>query len=115
VLCGLPAEARVRKPHPPDTQARSVQKATIIRAHIGTGRLIRPVKRQGIIVEQMLKDSALGHVYFDISWDEVAKYAVATPESTKTVADLINRDPNRFLFGTDEVAPPNQEKVPEGL
>ena len=85
-------------------------KATIIWAHIGTGRVIRPVKRQGVIVEQMLKDSALGHVYFDISWDEVAKYAVATPESTKTVADLINRYPNRFLFGTDEVAPPNQEK-----
>ena len=85
-------------------------KATIIWAHIGTGRVIRPVKRQGVIVEQMLKDFALGHVYFDISWDEVAKYAVATPESTKTVADLINRYPNRFLFGTDEVAPPNQEK-----
>jgi Amidohydrolase len=85
-------------------------KATIIWAHIGTGRVIRPVKRQGVIVEQMLKDSALGHVYFDISWNEVAKYAVATPESTKAVADLINRHPDRFLFGTDEVAPPNQEK-----
>jgi hypothetical protein len=58
----------------------------------------------------MLKDSALGHVYFDISWDEVAKYAVATPESIKTVADLINRHPDRFLFGTDEVAPSSQEK-----
>jgi predicted TIM-barrel fold metal-dependent hydrolase len=85
-------------------------KATIIWAHIGTGRVIQPVKRQGVIVEQMLKDSALGHVYFDISWDEVAKYAVATPESTKTVADLINRHPDRFLFGTDEVAPSSQEK-----
>jgi hypothetical protein len=48
-------------------------------------------------------------VRFDISWDEVAKYLVATPESTKMSADLINRFPDRFLFGTDNVAPPDQE------
>src|SRR5262249_57480856 len=29
---------------------------TIIWAHIGVGRVIRPVKQQGAIVEQMLKD-----------------------------------------------------------
>jgi hypothetical protein len=49
-------------------------------------------------------------VYFDISWDEVAKYLVATPESTRIAADLMNRYPDRFLFGTDEVAPSDQEK-----
>jgi hypothetical protein len=31
------------------------------------------------IVEAMLSDPALGHVSFDISWDEVGKYAVASP------------------------------------
>ena len=41
----------------------------------------------------------------DISWDEVAKYAMATPESIKRTAAMINRYPNRFLFGTDVVAP----------
>jgi hypothetical protein len=35
---------------------------------------------------------------------------VASPESTKISADLINRYPDRFLFGTDEVAPTNQEQ-----
>ena len=35
---------------------------------------------------------------------------LATPESTKNAADVVNRHPDRFLFGTDEVAPPNQEK-----
>jgi hypothetical protein len=60
-------------------------------------------------VEEMIKDPAFGHVYFDISWNEVAKYAVASPDSTKTVADIINRYPDRFLFGTDEVAPKNEE------
>ena len=42
---------------------------------------------------------------FDISWDEVAKYAVATPESIARVAGMLNKYPDRFLFGTDTVAP----------
>ncbi|HEY6188779.1 MAG TPA: amidohydrolase family protein [Pyrinomonadaceae bacterium] len=84
-------------------------RATIIWAHIGVGRIIRPASAQGALIEEMLKDSAFNHVYFDISWSEVAKYAVATPESTRAVADVINRYPDRFLFGTDEVAPPDQE------
>jgi predicted TIM-barrel fold metal-dependent hydrolase len=84
-------------------------KTTIIWAHIGVGRVIRPVKEQGAIVEEMLKDPELSHVNFDISWSEVAKYVVASPASTQAVADLINRYPDRFLFGTDEVAPPDQE------
>jgi hypothetical protein len=33
-----------------------------------------------------------------------------TPQSTSNAAEMINRYPDRFLFGTDEVAPPNQEK-----
>ena len=40
----------------------------------------------------------------------MAKYIVATPESTKHAADIINRYPDRFLFGTDEVAPDSQQK-----
>ena len=57
------------------------------------------------IVEPMLERSALRHVSFDISWDEVAKYAVATPESIARVTAMLNRYPDRFLFGTDTVAP----------
>ncbi len=83
-------------------------KATFIWAHIGVGRIVRPAKAQGALVEEILKDPAFNHVNFDISWSEVAKYAVATPESTRAVADIINRYPDRFIFGTDEVAPPDQ-------
>ena len=85
-------------------------KATIIWAHIGVGRIVRPIKDQAAIVEDIIKDPQLKNVHFDISWDEVAKYIVATPESTKNAAAIVNRYPDRFLFGTDEVAPPNQEK-----
>ena len=40
----------------------------------------------------------------------MAKYVVSTPESTKNAAALVNKYPDRFLFGTDEVAPTDQEK-----
>lgn len=80
-------------------------KTTIIWAHTGLGRIVRPFGGHAELLEQMLKDPALKNVNFDISWDEVAKYIVATPESLKISADLINRYPDRFLFGTDEVGP----------
>jgi Amidohydrolase len=85
-------------------------KTTIIWAHIGVGRVVRPVQDQIGIVERALKNPALSHLYFDISWDEAAKYLVATPETIQRGADLINRFPDRFLFGTDEVAPTDQAK-----
>jgi hypothetical protein len=83
-------------------------KTTIIWAHIGLGRIVRPVAEQANLIAQALANPALKHVYVDVSWDEVAKYIVATPETIKAVADLINRYPDRFLFGTDEVAPTSQ-------
>ncbi|HMF99516.1 MAG TPA: amidohydrolase family protein [Vicinamibacterales bacterium] len=85
-------------------------KTTIIWAHIGLGRVIQPVKDQLSIIERSLANPALSHVHFDISWDETAKYLVGAPEAIKASADLINRYPDRFLFGTDEVAPSDQAK-----
>lgn len=83
---------------------------TIIWAHTGMGRIVRPVKNHAAQIAEILSDPQFSHVYFDISWNEVAKYFVATPESTRIAADLLNRYPDRFLFGTDEVAPQNQEQ-----
>jgi hypothetical protein len=90
-------------------------KTSIIWAHIGLGRIVHPVRvsanaaerspTQMQLVESMLTDPGLRHVAFDISWDEVAKYAVASPESVERVAAVLNRYPDRFLFGTDTVAP----------
>jgi predicted TIM-barrel fold metal-dependent hydrolase len=94
-------------------------KTTIIWAHIGLGRIVHPVQvsaeaaernpGQLGIVESMVTDPAYDHVNFDISWDEVAKYAVATPESIDRVTTMLNRHPDRFLFGTDTVAPTSPE------
>ena len=82
---------------------------TIIWAHTGLGRIVRPIKDHAANLALILGDPAMKNVYFDISWDEVAKYIVASPEATKITADLINRFPDRFLFGTDEVAPTSQQ------
>ncbi len=81
---------------------------TILWAHIGVGRVVRPMANQAALIEKALADPTLAHVYFDISWTEAAKYIVATPESIARAARLINTYPDRFLFGTDEVAPKDQ-------
>jgi predicted TIM-barrel fold metal-dependent hydrolase len=88
---------------------RRHRNATIIWAHCGLGRIVHPVQNQIAMLERALSDSMLNHVYIDLSWTEVAKYLVATPQTVKASADLINKYPDRFLFGTDEVAPTDQK------
>jgi hypothetical protein len=96
--------------------------APTIWAHAGLGRVVHPHQQQPSvgaaersprhvdIVRAMLEDPTLRHLHFDISWDQVAKYVVATPGSLDGTAKLINDHPDRFLFGTDEVAPKDSEK-----
>jgi predicted TIM-barrel fold metal-dependent hydrolase len=96
-------------------------KTTIIWAHVGMGRIVHPVQNsaeapvnehnpnQLQIVEELLNDPALKHVYFDISWDEVAKYIIATPQSLQNATNILTRFPDRFLFGSDVVAPKDPE------
>lgn len=81
---------------------------TIIWAHIGLGRVVRPVQDQLGMLERSLADPETANIHFDISWDETAKYLVGTPEAAAAMAGLINRYPERFLFGTDSVAPETQ-------
>jgi hypothetical protein len=80
-------------------------KTTIIWAHTGVGRVVRPVASHIKMLESLMTDPAMRHVHFDISWDEVAKYIVANDSSIALMARLVNRFPDRFLFGTDVVAP----------
>jgi hypothetical protein len=90
-------------------------KTSIIWAHFGLGRVVRPVQvsasaaerspTQLDIAEAILSDPSFRHVNFDISWDELAKYAIASPEATARVAAILNRYPDRVLFGTDTVSP----------
>lgn len=93
---------------------------TIIWAHMGLGRVVHPVHSEATsvnaqrppnqldLIESMLLDPELKHVYFDVSWDEVAKYAVDSPEVIQKVVAFMNRYSERLLFGTDNVAPSDQ-------
>jgi hypothetical protein len=93
---------------------------TVIWAHTGLGRVVQPVAGQHVsgaptrsknhvgMIAEMLADPELKHLHFDISWDEVVKYAVSSPETQTATAALFNRYPDRFLFGTDVVAPSDQ-------
>ncbi|HEX4739599.1 MAG TPA: amidohydrolase family protein [Allosphingosinicella sp.] len=92
-------------------------KTVIIWAHTGLGRVVQPIPVQASteaeerpaghleLIESLLDDPRLGNLYFDISWDEVAKYALSSPQSIERVAAAFDRHPDRFLFGTDNVAP----------
>jgi hypothetical protein len=107
------------------TQAKALlarhPKTTIIWAHTGLGRIVQPIQVAAAAasaerapahletLEAILNDPRHAHVYFDISWDEVAKYAVASPESIQRVAAMFNRHADRILFGTDTVAPSGPE------
>ena len=90
-----------------DTKAllRRHPNTTVIWAHTGMGRVVRAVKNHGAVLESMLSDSTYRNLYFDISWDVVAKYLMETSEGSRNTIALINRYPDRFLFGTDAVAP----------
>lgn len=96
-------------------------KTTIIWAHTGLGRVVQPAPIQPTydpaqrsashveLVERILMDPQFSHVYFDISWDELVKYALSSPDVVNRVVGLFDKYPDRFLFGTDNVAPPDQE------
>lgn len=95
--------------------------AVIIWAHTGLGRVVHPSRASASVaaaerspghldfLAAAVRDPKLRHVHFDISWDEVAKYVVSSPESIAFTAKLINAYPDRFLFGTDNVAPASAE------
>jgi predicted TIM-barrel fold metal-dependent hydrolase len=94
---------------------------TIIWAHTGLGRVVHPLRDpRGTVrplrnpnhlelIEETLSNPKFNNLYFDISWDEVAKYVVSNPENIDATARLLEKFPERILFGTDVVAPRDKE------
>ena len=66
---------------------------------------MRPLQETAQIIEKICTSPSLSHVMMDISWDETAKYATTSPETIRRTADMINKYPERFMFGSDCVAP----------
>jgi len=101
-----------RDPYVVDQFAALVRRhpdAVIIWAHVGLGRVVRPVEAQAAMLERMLAKPEFRNLHFDISWAETAKYLVGSEEGLQKASALINKYPDRFLFGTDEMAPQDQE------
>ena len=84
---------------------RAHPEVTIIWAHTGLGRFVAPAPDHVGLLGDLLSDDAYSHVYCDLSWDEVAKYVVRDENSLAAWAALLERHADRFLFGSDSVAP----------
>lgn len=82
----------------------------IIWAHTGLGRVVKPPENHLDFLRSIVSNPELNHIYFDISWDETAKYVVENEDTVQAWAGLINQYPKRFLFGTDSVAPKTQKR-----
>mgnify|MGYP006189062535 CR=1 FL=1 len=90
---------------------------TIIWAHAGgLGKYSRI--RDGHLdrLRQVLKDPEMTHVYFDLSWDTVAKQLTMDneekardPVKIQQLVTLLETYPDRFLFGSDSLAPNDVE------
>ena len=83
-------------------------KVTFIWAHTGFSGAIEPLEDHLATLTELLEDRTLAHVAFDLSWDRLADQLVASNDTARLTAGTIERYPERFLFGTDNVAPPDR-------
>ena len=90
------------------TVFRAHKGASIIWAHTGLGRFVKPTADHLDLLRELLASDEFSHVNFDISWDEVAKWVVTEDASLDAWVKLLNEYPDRFLFGSDTVAPKSQ-------
>jgi hypothetical protein len=60
------------------------------------------------LLRELLASDEFSHVNFDIAWDEVAKWVVADDASLDAWVSLLKQYPDRFLYGSDVVAPKTQ-------
>lgn len=76
---------------------------TILWAHAGIGRFVEPTPGYAGLLEGVLRDEGLNHLYFDLSWDVVAEQIVGPPETLAAWVALVNAWPDRFVLGSDAV------------
>ena len=76
---------------------------TILWAHAGLGRFVEPTADYVDLLEEILRDEGLNHLYFDLSWDVVAEQIVGSWETRDAWVALVNEWPDRFLLGSDSV------------
>jgi hypothetical protein len=90
------------------TVFRAHRGTSIIWAHTGLGRFVKPTADHLELLRELLGSEDFSHVSFDISWDEVAKWITADDATLDAWTRLLKQYPDRFLFGSDAVAPKTQ-------
>jgi predicted TIM-barrel fold metal-dependent hydrolase len=90
------------------TVFRAHRNTSIIWAHTGLGRFVKPTADHLALLRELLGSEEFSHVSFDLAWDEVAKWIVADDATLSAWVGLIEQYPDRFLFGSDSVAPKTQ-------
>ena len=88
---------------------------TILWAHAGLGRFVEPTPDYVDLLEGILRDEGLNHLYFDLSWDVVAEQIVAPPGNLTAWAELVNAWSDRFLLGSDSVVAQDAASYLEAL
>ncbi|HVY06496.1 MAG TPA: amidohydrolase family protein [Burkholderiales bacterium] len=87
---------------------RAHPNTSIIWAHTGLGRFVKPTPDHVELLREILGSDEYSNVNFDISWDEVAKWITVDDATLDAWVKLLNQYPDRFLFGSDTVAPKSQ-------
>ena len=85
---------------------------TIVWAHCGLGRFIEPVRGYVDLIREA--GEGLNNLYFDLSWNVVAKHIIASPEKSKWI-DLVNDWPDRFMIGSDSVVSKDRKSYIKNL
>lgn len=88
----------------------SVSDTNIIWAHGGgLGRFVNAPDGHTATLRQLLEDDRMKHVHIDLSWSVVAERLTQSPEIQAEWVSLIKEHPERFLFGSDALAPPDRD------
>lgn len=88
----------------------SVSQTNIIWAHGGgLGRFVNAPANHTATLRQLLEDSRMKHVHIDLSWSVVAERLTQSPETQAEWASLITDHAERFLFGSDALAPKDRD------
>jgi hypothetical protein len=90
-------------------------KAPLIWSHFGgmaRSNDVGPRENHWEVMDKVLSDPRLNHVYFDLSWGAVYTDALFdTPEHTKKTIDLVKKHPKRFIYGSDQGGAPRWDLV----
>jgi predicted TIM-barrel fold metal-dependent hydrolase len=82
---------------------RAHSNTQIIWAHCGLGRYVKFDDKHIPLLDKIL--DTCPNVSVDIAWDEVAKYIVRNSETISQWSQIICKYQDRFLYGSDLIAP----------